>query len=138
MNGSESNESILQALKTDGAVILDSLLPKSTTSKIASELKPYLDACPQGVSDFAGTSTKRIGALMARSGTCRDLALHPLINDLCAEYLKWGFENSFTTFRLNDEEIYEKCKSSPSYSMLQSAGLEHDFDLFDTQILVLV
>ena len=40
-------------------------------------------------------------------------------DDLCAEYLKWGFENSFATFRLNDEEIYEKCKSSPSYSMLQ-------------------
>ena len=99
INGSESNESILQALKTDGAVILDSLLPKSTTSKIASELKPYLDACPQGVSDFAGTSTKRIGALMARSGTCRDLALHPLINDLCAEYLKDfadGYQLHFT------------------------------------------
>ena len=88
MTSSESPKNILGALEIDGAVIIDSLIPESTTSKIANELRPYLDACPQGDNNFAGTSTKRVGALMARSDTCRDLARHPLINDLCSKYLE--------------------------------------------------
>ncbi|MEC7809594.1 MAG: phytanoyl-CoA dioxygenase family protein [Actinomycetota bacterium] len=99
MTSSESPKNILGALEIDGAVIIDSLIPESTTSKIANELRPYLDACPQGDNNFAGTSTKRVGALMARSDTCRDLALHPLINDLCSKYLEKftdGYQLHFT------------------------------------------
>ena len=99
MKCSESTQNILEALETDGAVIIDSLISKSITSEIADELRPYLDACPRGMNDFSGTSTKRVGALMARSVTCRDLALHPLINDLCAKYLEEftdGYQLNFT------------------------------------------
>ena len=49
-------------------------------------------------------------------------------DNLCAEYLEWGFENNFTDFRLNSNEIYAECLESPSYHMLKSAGLEADFD----------
>ena len=75
MKQNESTQNILEVLETDGAVIIDSLISKSVTSKITDELRPYLDACPKGTNDFSGTSTKRVGALMARSVTCRDLAL---------------------------------------------------------------
>ncbi|SVB75700.1 uncharacterized protein METZ01_LOCUS228554, partial [marine metagenome] len=66
MKCSESTQNILEALETDGAVIIDSLISKSITSEITDELRPYLDACPRGMNDFSGTSTKRVGALMAR------------------------------------------------------------------------
>lgn len=49
-------------------------------------------------------------------------------DNLCAEYLKWGFENNSSEFRLSPEQIYEECLASPSYLMLKSAGLEADFD----------
>jgi 2-phosphosulfolactate phosphatase len=49
-------------------------------------------------------------------------------DNLCAEYLQWGFGNSFREFRLDPSQIYEECQTSPSFSMLKSAGLELDFD----------
>ena len=49
-------------------------------------------------------------------------------DNLCAEYLQWGFENDLSEFRLNSEQIYDECLVSPSYLMLKSAGLEADFD----------
>lgn len=49
-------------------------------------------------------------------------------DNLCAEYLQWGFENDFAEFRLEQKEIYNECLTSPSYRMLKSAGLENDFD----------
>ena len=49
-------------------------------------------------------------------------------DSLCAEYLKFGFENNLADFRLAPEDIYEECLTSPSYLMLKSAGLEDDFE----------
>ena len=45
---------------------------------------------------------------------------------LCAEYLQHKF-SSDSDFRLSSDEITSECKSSPSYQMLESAGLENDF-----------
>ena len=49
-------------------------------------------------------------------------------DNLCAEYLKWGFENDLKDFRLTPKQIFDECLVSPSYLMLKSAGLEVDFD----------
>ena len=49
-------------------------------------------------------------------------------DNLCAEFLLWGFDNLLVDFRLNPKEIYGECLESPSYLMLKSAGLEDDFD----------
>ena len=106
----ESSDNILDVLETDGAVIVDSLIPPSTAFKISSELRPYLEACPDGLTNFSGESTKRVGALMARSKGCRDLALHPLINKLCAKFLE-SFSDSY---QLNFTQAIE---ISPSESI---------------------
>ena len=45
---------------------------------------------------------------------------------LCAEYLKHKF-SSDSEFRLSPDEITIECKSSPSYQMLETAGLDNDF-----------
>jgi Phosphosulfolactate phosphohydrolase and related enzymes len=45
---------------------------------------------------------------------------------LCAEYLQHKF-SSDSDFHLSSDEIASECKSSPSYQMLESAGLENDF-----------
>ncbi len=47
-------------------------------AKLIGELAPYERANAAGTDDFAGRSTKRTGALIARSATARDLVMHPL------------------------------------------------------------
>lgn len=99
MKSTESSQNILQELDTEGAVIIDSLLSESLIEKIKNDLRPYLDASPDGINNFSGKSTKRIGALMARSPACRDLALNSLINELCSKFLEEfsdGYQLNFT------------------------------------------
>jgi hypothetical protein len=71
-------DAVTAALERDGAVIVDHLLAPATCDRIAAELAPSLAATPTGPDDFSGRNTRRTGALIARSETCRDLVMHPL------------------------------------------------------------
>jgi ectoine hydroxylase-related dioxygenase (phytanoyl-CoA dioxygenase family) len=46
-----------------------------------AELRPWLDSTPAGPDDFSGRSTRRTGGLVARSATCRELVMNPLVLD---------------------------------------------------------
>lgn len=70
---------IAEALRTDGAVIVDRLVDTSVMDQIRDELAPHLEATPLGEEDFAGTRTRRTGSLIARSPTFRDLAVEPTV-----------------------------------------------------------
>lgn len=90
---------LLDALEIDGAAIVDHVLPEEGCSQVDAELAPYLAAAAPGTNDFSGHRTRRVGALIARSPTCRDLALHPLINEACARFLaphSDGYQLHFT------------------------------------------
>jgi hypothetical protein len=54
---------------------------------VQAELEPYLRATPVGADDFAGRHTRRTGALIARSPTCRDLITHPLVLETTRQLL---------------------------------------------------
>ena len=69
---------VAEALASDGAVIVDRLAPIELMDRIAQELAPHMAATPTGPDDFSGSDTRRTGALIARSPSCRDLVLHPL------------------------------------------------------------
>ena len=80
-------------------MIIEGILDNEDLDQVKSDLSPYLDASPTGENLFWGFKTKRIGALMARSPKCRELALHPLINSLCEKYLapySNGYQLHFT------------------------------------------
>ncbi len=68
-----------EVLRRDGAVIVERLVATEVMDRIAEELAPWIAATPTGADDFTGTSTRRTGALIARSVTFRDLAAHPLV-----------------------------------------------------------
>lgn len=74
---SSSVDEINAVLERDGAVIIDDVLASEKRDQIASELAPFLDNKVYGRDEFTGFSTQRIGALVARSATCGELALHP-------------------------------------------------------------
>jgi ectoine hydroxylase-related dioxygenase (phytanoyl-CoA dioxygenase family) len=46
-----------------------------------AELEPHLAATPFGPDDFAGRRMRRPGGLVARSATCRELVMQPLVLD---------------------------------------------------------
>lgn len=82
-----SSEALSKALKRDGAVIIDSALPRSAVDRLRRELAPYIAAGKEGENDFSGKATKRIGALIARAPTTRLLALDERINNACERVL---------------------------------------------------
>jgi ectoine hydroxylase-related dioxygenase (phytanoyl-CoA dioxygenase family) len=51
------------------------------------ELAPHLEATATGPDEFSGRRTRRTGGLVARSATCRDLVMHPLVLDAVGRVL---------------------------------------------------
>ena len=82
-----SIEEILQILDDDAGLIIDNFLDEDGLERIKNDLKPYLEVTKNGQDEFTGFETKRVGALMARSKTCQDLALDPLINQMADSFL---------------------------------------------------
>lgn len=94
-----SVDAILELLDRDGGLIVDDVLDAETVEALASDLAPYLDRTADGRDSFSGHRTRRVGALMARSPACRQLALHPLVNEACSRYLapySDGYQLHFT------------------------------------------
>ena len=72
---------IAKMLNEDGCVVISDLAPPQTMDQIRAELEPYLAATGGGNTDFLGETTRRTGALIARSPTSRSLMTHPTIID---------------------------------------------------------
>jgi len=91
---------ILNVLDDDAAVIIENVISIDTVETLKSELVPYLSKEVSGRDEFTGFSTKRVGALIARSNTSRDLALNPLVIDVAKQYLEPfadGYQLHFTS-----------------------------------------
>lgn len=70
---------VLAELDQAGAVIVKDVIGSKTLECFNAEVMPYVERTPMGRDDFLGKSTKRTGALAARSQVCRDLILHDLV-----------------------------------------------------------
>ena len=80
-------EEILQILDDDAGLIIDNFLDEDALERIKNDLKPFLEVTKNGQDEFTGYKTKRVGALMARSKTCQDLALNTFINQMADSFL---------------------------------------------------
>jgi len=74
-------------LARDGVVIVDRLVAPAVMDRIRDELAPHLLATSPGQDAFSGARTRRTGGLIARSVTCRDLVMHPLVLGTVAQVL---------------------------------------------------
>jgi hypothetical protein len=80
--GSDSSPAdIAKVLKEDGCVIIADLAPAQTMDRIRAELEQHLATTSGGNTDFLGATTRRTGALIARSPAARPLITHPTIID---------------------------------------------------------
>ena len=80
--GSDSSPAdIAKVLNEDGCVVIADLASPQTMDQIRAELDQHLATTSGGNTDFLGESTRRTGALIARSPTSRSLITHPTIID---------------------------------------------------------
>lgn len=85
---------VSDALRDHGCVIIDELVPSSVCDAVAAELGPHIAATPAGADDFSGRTTRRTGALLARSEAVRQMIAHPLVLD-AVEATLWSESSSF-------------------------------------------
>jgi ectoine hydroxylase-related dioxygenase (phytanoyl-CoA dioxygenase family) len=87
LDRSASPDAILAALDEVGFAVIERLADAATMDRLNAEFDPYINAVPLGRTDFAGRHTRRINTLVAKSATCGELALHPLVLALCDRVL---------------------------------------------------
>src|SRR5690606_37496964 len=76
-----SGAAVAAALAEHGCAIVEGVVDRARMARAQAELQPWLDAAPPGRDAFAGRRTRRTGGLVARSATCRELVMHPLVLD---------------------------------------------------------
>ena len=100
LQNTSTAEDIIEVLNNDAGVIIDGLIDQKEVSLLNKDLAPYLKNDVFGRDEFTGFKTKRIGALIARSEACRNLALQPLVNEVSEKYLSPfcdGYQLHFTS-----------------------------------------
>jgi ectoine hydroxylase-related dioxygenase (phytanoyl-CoA dioxygenase family) len=90
---SASTADAAAAIGQNGYAIVEQVVAPAILDRARRELAPYLEATPLGPDDFAGRRTRRTGGLIARSTTCRELIMHPLVLGTVGEVL--GHATSF-------------------------------------------
>lgn len=116
-------EQIHEILARDGALVIDDLASHDVIDAIAAEMEPYVEATPNGSDDFSGRTTKRTGALIARSPSSRELVTHPLVLDVTERLL-----HQATAFQLHLTQIISIGPDSPGQSIHRD---QWAFDFFD-------
>lgn len=81
-------EEVVQLLRQDGALIIKDIISPQVVDQLTAEMQPYINATPTGRDEFTGHTTRRTGALAARSAACRDLIVNHLVLGSAKEYLK--------------------------------------------------
>jgi ectoine hydroxylase-related dioxygenase (phytanoyl-CoA dioxygenase family) len=69
----------LEALSTDGFVVLDGVLTPDEIAAVKTALRPYLTAMPTGRNRFEGLKSRRVYALLAKDPVFADLVSHPRV-----------------------------------------------------------
>lgn len=82
-----TKEEVVAALKADGCCVVENLASNELMDTVADEMAPYIDRSPNGRDDFAGTLTRRTGAMLARSRASHQLVMHPLVLDVSRSIL---------------------------------------------------
>jgi len=91
---------VAAALGRDGCAIVERLVTTDLLAQAHTELRPYIESTPFGSDEFAGYHTRRTGGLLARSATCRELVMHPLVLGTVRTVLSHA-----TTFQLHLTQV---------------------------------
>jgi ectoine hydroxylase-related dioxygenase (phytanoyl-CoA dioxygenase family) len=110
--GSATAAEVHAVLARDGAVVVDDLADRETVERILAEMRPWIEATPPGSDEFSGRSTRRTGALIARSPACHALIRHPTILDVTGRLL-----HRAKAFQLHLTQVIAIGPGSPAQSV---------------------
>lgn len=79
------NQLVVDAICEDGAVVVEDALTAEQSTKIVSEMRPYIDTTPHGLHGLE--HARRIGALVARSHASHRAIAHPAVLHVCEQIL---------------------------------------------------
>ena len=82
-----SLEAVFDAIQQDGGAIITDALTPALLTRFSEELEPYLSVAPYGGDDFMGRKTQRIGALVARTPSCRQIVTDSRVLALARHFL---------------------------------------------------
>jgi hypothetical protein len=80
-------KAIQEAMLRDGAAILGDAIPTDTRKRMMDEVMPFVEKTATG-GVFTGRKTRRTGALIARTQTCRDIAMHDKVLRCANKFLE--------------------------------------------------
>ena len=107
-----STEQITRALREDGYVIIDNLVPASHMDRVTEELAPHIEDTAFGADDFLGVRTRRTGSLIARSVAARELVAHPTVLSVAGDYLSHA-----SKFQLHLTQVISIGPGSPAQAL---------------------
>lgn len=79
---------LLEVIREDGALILEGAASDAEMDRFMAEMRPWIEATPDGFDDFSGRRTTRTGALVARSAQARDFVTDPRVLELARRFLQ--------------------------------------------------
>ncbi len=85
--GNSTTGEILETIHRDGACILSNVMSQGVREKITEEVRPYIEQTKTGEKTFSGDKTRRTGALVARSPSCRDVVINEKVLDVANGFL---------------------------------------------------
>lgn len=83
-----ANQDHFSALERDGLVVLDSVLDERHCQALDRELEPLFERTPRCRGDFYGWNTTRVGGLLSKAPSVRNLVLDPYILAIAEALLK--------------------------------------------------
>lgn len=81
-------DAILDAVKRDGAVIVEKFLPEILVEQIYTELRPFIDQTIPLQDDFSGHQTTRTGGLVPKSASVRKLVTDARVLGTASAFLE--------------------------------------------------
>lgn len=78
-----SAAAVIAELEDNGCAIVERRAGTDCMDRLHAELQPFLDEAPFGRTEFAGRTSRRRNGLVAKSETCRELAIDPLVLETC-------------------------------------------------------
>jgi ectoine hydroxylase-related dioxygenase (phytanoyl-CoA dioxygenase family) len=103
-------DEIERALREAGCCIVERVLDDAFVDRLDAEVEPFVAATPTGADEFAGTRTRRTGALLARSVAFRELAAHPIVIDALDRVLG----DHATSYQLHLTQVIEIGAGEPA------------------------
>jgi ectoine hydroxylase-related dioxygenase (phytanoyl-CoA dioxygenase family) len=119
-----TSDTVADAMLEHGAAIIECLVSDEICARLRDELTPWIEATPAGADEFSGMTTRRTGALLARSVTSRELIANALVLETVNKVL-WPRK---TTFQLHLTQAITIGPGSPAQQLHRDQWC---FDFFE-------